>query len=157
MKLLVGCFSILFFIQTVFADEQCSAMSKSDDKKFQNSRIKSYQCQISWKEGKITQSAEIVYLTSYCNQFEGGNAIDCLMARTCTSKGEKFSDYGPSLFLEKAVVDQMCEENRYFLFGVEGSKGLQAWVNCHNKKPKDITIKSPTGKSVKCAFPTVVH
>lgn len=157
MKMLISILLSLFVSNSLFAMDLCSIMSNLDEAKFKNARIKSYKCQINWKQGKGSRSAEVAYMTNYCNQFEGGNAIDCLMTRTCVIEGERFADYGPTLFLTKNITEHMCEEERYFLYGVEGSKGFQAWVNCKNKSPNNITLKAPDGNTVKCAFPAVVH
>lgn len=153
MKLLLFPLIFVLLSSTLLATEICEKMASKDDKTFQKTRVKNYKCKHLWKEGKVVKGLEIVYLLGHCQKFEGGNPINCLMARTCDPRGETFSDYGPSLMLTSEVKKSLCVDSRYDLFAIENSPGVKAWIECKGKKINKIIIEDPLGKRSTCPIP----
>ena len=133
----------------------CEDMAKLDSKKFIENRVADFSCQANWYEKKVLRSIELLHLKKTCIEREGGFLIDCLLTRTCSSEGDKFSRSGIPLYLIESSMKYLCVAGDHYLYGNESDSGVKVFVRCLNEKAQHLVIQTPSGKIKKCQLPSI--
>lgn len=116
-------------------------------------------CTHQWKDKNINHFAEVILIKDGCRKFEGSEAQDCYLVRTCTDDPKTESNFSSApLFDVKEELDHYCSFTKPQLRVVLGAYDesprapVVATIDCDNKKAVSITLKSPDKKSKVCPF-----
>lgn len=147
---------LLFLSQDIFASS--SVCKKVYSQVETPSIIHSRTCTIEWEEKGKVSAAEMIFLKRGCKKYEGSEAQDCFLVRTCPADSNANKFTSAPIFDDQAELDQYCSFTKPELRILIGASDesprspVVATIDCKDGVAVSITLKSPDKKTKVCHF-----
>lgn len=151
--------AFLIFLAMAFAtSSHADACKKSYSDQDSPGILHSRTCSLQWSDKKGAHGAEVIFMVKGCQKYEGSEAQDCYMVRTCPADPEDIKFSSAPLFDDPAELNHYCTFTKpqlRILLGADDEtpkSPVVATINCEKMVAVSITLKSPDKKTKVCHF-----